>query len=112
MAGVAVNRQGIRDELETELRRVVDRLRSASLTALADPAGRWPSRADAAYALAQALADAAAAAGGDPPRALPRLGDPVVADQVAVCGADLLDAARDDVPADLLELVAEVRRSL
>jgi hypothetical protein len=100
------------DPFDVELRRVVDRLRRCSVEALAGPVGRWPSRADAAYAVAQALADAAATVAGEPRRLLPRLGDSVVADQLAVCGADLLAVAVDDVPDDVLALVVELRRAL
>ena len=98
--------------LETELGRVAGRLRASSLDALGRPVGRWGSRADAAYAVAQALADAAADLEKLPRRALPRLPDSVVADQVAVCGADLLTAGHGNAPADVLDLLVEVRRAL
>jgi len=91
---------------------VVDRLRASSLDALGRPVGRWGSRADAAYAVAQALADASADLEQLPPRVLPRLSDAVVADQVAVCGADLLAAGHGNAPADVLDLLVEVRRAL
>lgn len=81
-----------RERVEVELARVVDRLRSMSLARLAAPLPPYDSRADAAHALAQRLADAAAAVAGQPSRPLPRLGDPVVGDQVAVTGHDLLAA--------------------
>jgi hypothetical protein len=101
------------DPFGVELRRVVDRLRRCSLDALrTPPVGRWPSRADAAYEVAQALADAAAVLAGEPRRAVPRLGDPVVADQLAVCGADLLDVAGESVPPEAHALLVELRRAL
>lgn len=102
-------------ELEAQLRRVVDRLRSLSLDALRRPVPGHASAADAARAAAQVLADAAAALEGgregdgeaspgagkpDSPsgagaataarRAVPRLHDFAVADQVCVTGTDLL----------------------
>lgn len=81
-----------RERVEVELARVVDRLRSMSLARLAAPLPPYDSRADAAHDLAQRLADAAAALAGQPCRPLPRLGDQVVGDQVAVTGHDLLAA--------------------
>ena len=54
-----------------------------------------PTRADAARAVAQLLADSAADLEGGPRRTLPRLADGAVGDQVAVCGHDLLAAAAD-----------------
>lgn len=80
--------------VEAELARVVDRLRSMSLARLAAPLPPYDSRADAAREIAQRLADAAADLAGDVRRPVPRLGDQVVGDQVAVTGHDLLDAAR------------------
>jgi hypothetical protein len=100
------------DPFDVELRRVVDSLRRRPIEALSAPTGGGGSRADAAYAVAQALADAAAALSGEPRRALPRLGDQVVADQLAVCGADLRAVAADGVPADVLALLVELRRAL
>lgn len=80
------------EDLAAQLGRLVDRLRSSSDVRLG---GRLPSggtRADAAHGLAQELADATAGLVGDPVRAVPRLGDLAVGDQVAVTGADLLSA--------------------
>ena len=80
-------------EYDAQLGRTVDRLRSLSLARLAGPFEPAPTRADAARALAQRLADDAAALAGEPVRAVPRLADRAVGDQVAVCGRDLLEAA-------------------
>ena len=87
------------------MRRVADRLRSLSdirlarpVTLTAQPAqaaqpAQEPSRADAAHALAQLMADRAAQLEGVPGRPVPRLHDLAVGDQVAVTGLDLVDAA-------------------
>ena len=75
-----------------DVRRVADRLRSLSQARLAAPCGGYPSAADAGRAVAQSLADAAAALEGEPIRLLPRLSDFAVGDQVAVTGHDLLAA--------------------
>lgn len=83
------------ERLALEVRRVADRLRSLSLTRLAAPLPPYASRADAGHALAQRLADAAAGLEGHPRRAVPRLGDESVGDQVAVTGADLVRIAPD-----------------
>ncbi|NHC14454.1 hypothetical protein [Motilibacter deserti] len=79
-----------RDELEREVRRVADRLRTLAVGRLGEPAPPWPSRAAAARAAAQALADAAAQLEGEPRRELPGLADTASGDLVAVCGSDLL----------------------
>jgi hypothetical protein len=87
----------LRDEIAADVRRVADRLRSLSQSRLAAPAPPYASRADAARAAAQALADAAQglaerACGPEPSwRPLPLLSDFAVGDQVAVTGRDLLD---------------------
>ena len=81
------------DELARELGRLADRLRSLSDVRLARPSPGRGSRADQAHALAQRLADDAAALSGEPSRAVPRLSDLAVGDQVAVTGNDLLAAA-------------------
>lgn len=95
----------LRAGLAADVRRVSDRLRSLSAARLAGPPGPpadgmppYASRAQAARAAAQALADAAgafeaAAAGGGPVgRLLPELADFAAGDQVAVTGNDLLAA--------------------
>jgi len=82
------------DRLEAELARTADRLRGLGLARLAASFEPEPSRADAARGVAQRLADLAAGLAGEPTRTVPRLGDHAVGDQVAVCGRDLVDAAR------------------
>lgn len=81
------------ERLGLDLARTADRLRSMGLARLAASFEPEPTRADAARALAQGLADAAADLSGRPRRRVPRLGDAAVGDQVAVCGRDLLAAA-------------------
>jgi hypothetical protein len=88
-----------------DLELTVDRLRSMGLARLAASFEPESTRADAGRALAQRLADTAAALAGEPQRDLPRLGDQAVGDQVAVCGADLL-AAGVDSP-DALEIARQ-----
>lgn len=97
--------------LERELELVVRRLRGFTPVRYAAPAAPFPTRADAAYHLAEVLADAepavlsvlavlavlaavGAAAGPTRRPALPRLGDMALADQVAVLGHDLVRALR------------------
>ncbi len=85
--------------------RLAERLRSLSDTRLARPLPPHPSRADAAHALAQALAEADQGveqrADPQPPawRRVPRLHDFAVGDQVAVTGHDLVRAAEGLDPA-------------
>ncbi len=92
-------------ELQVEVNRLADRLRSLSDTRLARPLPPHESRADAAHALAQALADAGQGVeqrdDPQPPpwRRLPRLHDFAVGDQVAVTGTDLVRAAAGLDPA-------------
>jgi hypothetical protein len=82
------------EPVSVELERTVDRLRSRSLSRLArawDPAdASGPTAAQAGLALAQDLADAAAALEGGPTRSLPSVDPHVVPDVLAVCGHDLL----------------------
>ena len=101
------------DELAADVRRVADRLRTLSAARLAgppaSPEGLMPpygSRARAARAAAQTMANAAAAlenaaagGGGFQWQPLPELADFAVGDQVAVTGHDLL-AALELVPPD------------
>jgi hypothetical protein len=93
-------------ELGRDVERVADRLRGLSDARLAAPAPPYPSRAAAARATAQVLADAAAAleAVGEEPvwRELPELIDLSAGDQVAVTGHDLLAAAQSGVQGDLV----------
>ena len=83
-------------ELARQLGRLVDRLRSLSDLRLARASAAGATRADQAHALAQRLADHAAALSGEPSRGVPRLTDLAVGDQVAVTGNDLLAAAAAD----------------
>lgn len=84
---------GAGERYAVQLGRTVDRLRSLAIARLSAPFEPEPTRADAAHRLAQRLADVAAGLDGGGSRSLPRLADPAVGDQVAVCGHDLLDAA-------------------
>lgn len=92
------------EDLATEVRRLADRLRSLSDIRLARPLPPFASRADAAHDLAGWLA--AAGQGVEertaphPPRwrAVPRLDDFAVGDQVAVTGGDLARAAAGLAP--------------
>lgn len=86
------------EDLGRSVERLADRLRTLADTRLARPLDGGATAADRAHALAQALADAeqgiAGRAAKRPPawRAVPRLGDLAVGDQVAVTGADLVAA--------------------
>jgi hypothetical protein len=76
-------------------------------------ARRLAGRADQVYALVQRIADRCADAEHQPHRTVPRLGDPVLPDQLRVVADDLLAAGP---PADVLEAAARevdtVRRAL
>jgi hypothetical protein len=104
---------------EADLERTVDRLRGLALARLSAPFEPEATRADAAHALAQRLADLAADVAGQPHRVVPRLADHAAGDQVAVCGRDLLDAAlahpsdmADAALAEGGELLTDLRRRL
>ena len=88
------------DDPETELRRVVDRLRTMPLTRLDEHAGD-------ARALAQDLADRGALVAGLERHVVPDVGDAAVGDQVAVTGRDLLDLDSSD--ADIAWMVQRLR---
>jgi hypothetical protein len=96
----------MRQELARDVDRLADRLRNLSQARLAAAAPPHPSRAAAARAAAQTLADAAAGleAGPDPTgptwRTVPDLGDFAVGDQLAVTGHDLIAAAESTQPDD------------
>ncbi len=79
-------------DLAGHVERLARRLRSLSEVRLARPLPGHASRADAARALAQQLADAASRLEGLPVRTVPRLHDFAVGDQVAVTGHDLAAA--------------------
>jgi hypothetical protein len=83
-------------DLAAAVQRVADRLRSLSDARLARPLPPHATRADAAHALAQQLADTCARLEGVPARPVPRLHDLAVGDQVAVTGHDLVAAAGGD----------------
>lgn len=100
-----------------DVRRLADRLRGLSEARLVEPLPPHPSRAAAARAIAQRLADAARelADPGAPRRTVPDLGVFAVGDQVAVTGSDLLATASAegrDVPDELVAAVADLRRRL
>ncbi len=87
-----------RAEIEADVRRVAERLRTLSEAQLAAEAPPHPSRAAGGRTVAQTLADAAQAleergSGAEPRwRDVPVLSDFAVGDQVAVTGQDLLTA--------------------
>ncbi len=88
----------VRAEIEADVRRVAERLRTLSEAQLAAEAPPYPSRAAGARTVAQTLADAAQAleergSGAEPRwRDVPALSDFAVGDQVALTGQDLLTA--------------------
>jgi hypothetical protein len=88
----------VRAEIEADVRRVAERLRTMSEAQLAAEAPPYPSRAAGGRAVAQTLADAAQAleerrSGGEPRwRDVPGLSDFAVGDQVALTGQDLITA--------------------
>jgi hypothetical protein len=96
----------VRAEIEADVRRVAERLRTFSEAQLAAEAPPYPSRAAGGRTMAQTLADAAQAleerdSGAEPRwRDVPALSDFAVGDQVAVTGNDLLtglgSAGRDE----------------
>ena len=94
-------------DVQTEVTRVVDRLRSMPLARLAAPWQDYPSMAAGARALAQRWADRAALLGDWPVREVPDVGDAAVGDQVAVTAADLLALAPPD--AVVTEVAADAR---
>ena len=96
----------VREALEADLRRVVDRLRTLSPAQLAGAVGAHPSRAAGGRAVAALLAVAAQgieerSSGVEPRwRPLPELSDFAVGDQVAVTGKDLLGLLPPPTPSD------------
>lgn len=108
-----------RERLQADLTRTVDRLRTLGLARLEASFEPEPTRADAARAVAQHLADLAADLEGEPRRTLPVLGVQAAGDQVAVTGHDLLAAAAaSDVPdvdarlTEAADLLLDLRRRL
>ncbi len=63
-----------------------------ALTRLSAPGADGRSRAEAAFEVAQRLADAAADLNGRARQVLPSLADPAAGDVVAVCSHDLAEA--------------------
>jgi hypothetical protein len=104
--------------LALEGTRTADRLRTLSLVRLAAPLAGGTTRARAALALAQELADRAAELAGRPPRALPELPDSAVGDVLAVCVHDLVEQVErggaDDraACAAAVEALRDLRRQL
>jgi hypothetical protein len=101
-----------------DLERTVDRFRGLALARLGAPFEPEPTRADAGRVAAQRLADRSATLRGEPARAVPRLADAAVGDQLAVCGQELARAAvevggaaaRESLEEERLALVALRRR--
>jgi len=95
---------GVRAEIEADVRRVAERLRTLSEAQLAAQAPPYPSRATGGRTVAQTLADAAQAleerdSGAEPRwRDVPALSDFAVGDQVAVTGNDLVAQLRPPTP--------------
>jgi len=88
------------ERLAREVERLADRLRTLSDVRLARPLPPYATRADAARAVVQLLADHAAGLEGRPSREVPRLTDLAVGDQVAVTGTDLVVAATESWPSE------------
>ncbi len=102
--------------LATEVRRLADRLRALGPARLARPLPPYASAADAAHAVAQAVADLTAPLEGAQSRVVPRLTDAAVGDQVAVCGNDLVavlgtrqDEAAEGARHRAIDLLRELR---
>jgi hypothetical protein len=93
MAFVTPGAASARDRFDHDLGLTVERFRGLALARLRAPWEVSGTRADAGHALAQALADASADLRGEPRRAVPRLADAAVGDQLAVCGHELAAAA-------------------
>jgi hypothetical protein len=99
------------DLLRTSLTRLDRQLApwSAARYAVELPSG--VTAGAAVHALAQTLADLAAAAEGQPMRPVPRIGDPALRDQLTVLAHDLLAADPDEdsliAAADAVRTTAE-----
>jgi hypothetical protein len=119
--------------LQVDLQRTVDRLRTLGLARLSASFAPEPTRADAARAVAQRLADVTADLEGRPRRPLPVLEVQASGDQLAVTGHDLLAvtaepgaevppgasaaiaisaAAVDDLVEEAADLLLDLRRRL
>jgi hypothetical protein len=105
-ATTPVSWDAMRLDLAGDVDRLADRLRNLSQARLSAAAPPHATRAAAARAAAQTLADAAAGlearqdTTGPTWRTLPDLGDFAVGDQLAVIGHDLLAAAQITGPDD------------
>jgi hypothetical protein len=97
----------IGEEYERELARVVERVRTMPLTKLA-------TCSDDVFALCCALADLSQAAGSGlaGSRALPRLGDHGLPDQLQVLGMELAATGENTQIARGLELLVDMRKAL
>ena len=100
------------DSAETELGRVVDRLRTMPLARLAADWTDFPSLASGARALAQEFADRAADAAGLERHVVPDAGDAAVGDQVAVTGRDYLALGQAGDQRWMAERLREFRLSV
>ncbi len=100
-----------RQRLQADLGRTVDRLRTLGLARLEAAFDPEPTRADAARAVAQHLADLAADLEDRPRLTLPTLGVQAAGDQLAVTGHDLLAAAAEPETADVPGDLGSVRRA-
>ncbi|WP_380161314.1 hypothetical protein [Kineococcus sp. R86509] len=102
-----------RTELSRFLDLQADRVRGLPLARLDRPrTPDGPSPADAVRSAAQALADLAADAEGEPRRPLPRLATHGIGDQLAVVGHDVVHFGDAAALAAAHDVVAAVRRAL
>ena len=102
-----------RTELSRFLDLQADRVRGLPLARLDRPkSSGGTSPADAVRAAAQALADLAADAEGEPRRALPRLATHGIGDQLAVVGHDVVRSGDAAALAAAHDVVVAVRRAL
>jgi hypothetical protein len=90
-----------------DLRRTVDRLRAIGAARLAASFAPEPTRAEAAFALIEVMAERVAHVDGSEPRTVPRLADMALGDQMAVIGRELLIAARAQANPDILVQTAD-----
>jgi len=90
-----------------DLMRTVDRLRTMGTARLAAVFEPEPTRADAAFALIQVIAQRAAVQEQLAAPPVPRLADLALGDQLAVVGRDLLMAARERQAVDVLVQTAD-----
>ncbi len=99
-------------DFAASLDRLLTQVRHWEEVRWAAPAGSG-TKADLAYGLVQRLADLSAEAEGRAARAVPRMHDLVLPDQLRVVADDLLAAApTEDVLAHATEAVNEVRSAV